>query len=53
MLSDCPVPVSTKAITPAEPNSQNKPRECREQERYQVPFSEFRKNPTEGIKKDK
>jgi len=53
MPSDRPVPVSTKAIAPAEPNSQNKPGECREQEHDQIPFPEFGKNPTHGIKNDK
>ena len=49
---DIPMPVGTKAITPAEPNSQNKPRECCYQERDQIPFSESWENPSEGIEKD-
>ena len=52
MSSHHPVPVGAKAITPAVPNPQNKPRECREKESYKVPFSESWKNPAEGVKKN-
>jgi hypothetical protein len=52
MLSDVPVPVGTKAIAPAKPDTQNKPGECCEQERYQIPFSEFWKDPPKDITKD-
>lgn len=50
--SDGPVSVGTKAITPAKPNSKNKPGEGGKQKHDQVPFPELGENPTQGIKKD-
>ena len=50
-LSDRPVPVGAKAITPAIPYSEAKPGKRCEQENKQIPFSRFWKNPTERIEK--
>ncbi len=46
-----PVPVGAEAITPTVPNTKAKPRQRREQERDEVPFSQLRKHPPECVEK--
>ena len=49
VFSYAPVPVGTKAISPAKPDAQYKPGESSQQECYQVPFSGRREHPSGDI----
>lgn len=48
-----PMPVGAGTVTPSIPNAKHKPRKGGKQQRYQIPFPRFGKQPPERIKENK